>query len=87
MDITITLTREEWMTVLRTLWRGVAAYSEDISLIVKAQIAMDLTEQEMCSITRPRVKKLDAWEKTARQVTQKMHRMMNNQFAKELREE
>lgn len=89
MDITITLTltREEWMTLLRTLWRGVSAFSEDISFVVKAQIAMDLNEQEMRSITRPRVKKLDAWEKAARQVTMKVHEMMLSQFGKDSLEE
>lgn len=86
MDITIKLTRDEWLTVVRTMWRGIAAYSEDMSFIVKAQIAMDLTPDEM-SITRPRIAKVDAREKEARRVTQKIHEMMGNQFAKELREE
>lgn len=45
-NITITLSLDDWMTIKKTLSRGLEGYSEDLQFLIKATTVMNLKKEE-----------------------------------------
>jgi hypothetical protein len=45
METTITLSLDDWMTIRKTLNRGLEGYSEDLQFLIKATTVMNLKKR------------------------------------------
>ena len=79
MDATITLSLDDWMTIRKTLSRGLQGSSADLQFLVKTITVMNLNKGEE-EMVMSRAKVVTAQEQESRYVYQKFDEQLNNAF-------
>lgn len=79
MNITITLSLDDWMAIRKTLSRGLEGYSEDIQFLIKAITVMNLKKEEEV-IVKSRAKAIMAQEEESRYVYRRFDERLNNKI-------
>lgn len=76
MEISITLSFDDWMTIRKTLSRGLEGYSEDIQFLIKVMATMNLKKEEV-SIVRSRSDPVMELEKESKYVYKKFDEQLS----------
>ena len=77
--VSITLSFDDWMTIRKTLSRGLEGYSEDLQFLIKAIGVMNLKKEEV-SIVMSRAATIEAQEEESRYVYQKFDAQLGKAF-------
>jgi hypothetical protein len=78
-EISITLSLDDWMTIRKTLNRGLEGYSEDLQFLIKATTVMNLKKGET-EIVMSRARVVTAQEEESRYVCQKLNEQLSKAF-------
>lgn len=79
METTITLSLDDWMTIKKTLIRGLEGYSEDLQFLIKATTVMNLKKGET-EIVMSRARVVTAQEEESKYVCKKFDEQLNKAF-------
>ncbi len=77
--VSITLSLDDWMTIRKTLSRGLEGYSEDLQFLIKAITVMNLKKEEV-SIVKSRSDAVMELEKESRYVYEKFDAQLSKAF-------
>lgn len=77
--VSITLSLDDWMTIRKTLSRGLEGYSEDLQFLIKAIVTMNLKKEEV-SIVKSRSDTVMELEKESRYVYGKFDEQLSKAF-------
>jgi len=78
-SVSITLSFDDWMTIRKTLSRGLEGYSEDLQFLIKAITVMGLKKEEV-SIVKSRSEAVMDQEEESRYVYQKFDKQLSKAF-------
>lgn len=78
-SVSITLSFDDWMTIRKTLSRGLEGYSEDLQFLMKAMSVMNLKKEEV-SIVMSRSDAVMAQEEESRYVYQRFDEQLSKAF-------
>lgn len=78
-SVSITLSFDDWMTIRKTLSRGLEGYSEDLQFLIKAITVMGLKKEEV-SIVKSRSDAVMAQEEESRYVYQRFDEQLSKAF-------
>lgn len=78
-SVSITLSFDDWMTIRKTLSRGLEGYSEDLQFLMKAIAVMNLKKEEV-SIVMSRSDATMAQEEESRYVYQRFDEQLSKAF-------
>lgn len=77
--VSITLSFDDWMTIRKTLSRGLEGYSEDLQFLIKAITVMGLKKEET-SIVKSRSEAVMDQEEESRYVYQRFDEQLSKAF-------
>lgn len=77
--VSITLSFDDWMTIRKTLSRGLEGYSEDLQFLIKAITVMNLKKEEV-SIVKSRSEAVMGQEEESRYVYQRFDEQLSKAF-------
>lgn len=78
-SVSITLSFDDWMTIRKTLSRGLEGYSEDLQFLIKAITVMNLKKEEV-SIVMSRSEAIEDQEEESRYVYQRFDEQLSKAF-------